>query len=586
MKILRSLNWSIFLLGAIGVGAALMVSAQALWLQGQMHRAATQAFVAKDVVADILPPPMYLIELRLVLSQAVEGSITPAQARTQADRLVAEYQARVDHWTHNPPYGLEKLLLGPQHTAAKAFLAAAESGIVAPVVAGHPETARNNLASVNTLYLAHRGAVDDTVRAGNAFAAKTMAEFDLDHDRAGMIALLVAVAAVGLVLLFYRLVLRSIQVPVEGCTALAQQIARGDLASSERAGMRRNDSIGDLEQALADMQDKLADVVGKVRQNADGVARASAEIAQGNSDLSSRTEQQASALEQTAASMEELSGTVRQNAENARQGNLMARKASDVATRGGEVVADVVGTMRGINEASRRIADIIGVIDGIAFQTNILALNAAVEAARAGEQGRGFAVVASEVRSLAGRSADAAKEIKQLIGTSVENVETGSQQVAEAGQSMTEIVASVQRVSDLIGEITASSTEQRDGIAQVNQAVTHLDQMTQQNAALVEESMAAASALRDQAQRLSEVVSVFNVGATATAAPRPRPARPAPAPAPRKVTAAQGGGTRPAVPGPAVARKAAEAPTARIAPPVAAPRAGAGTKGDDDWESF
>ena len=515
MKILRSLNWSIFLLGAIGVGAALMVSAQALWLQGQMHRAATQAFVAKDVVADILPPPMYLIELRLVLSQAVEGSITPAQARTQADRLVAEYQARVDHWTHNPPYGLEKLLLGPQHTAAKAFLAAAESGIVAPVVAGHPETARNNLASVNTLYLAHRGAVDDTVRAGNAFAAKTMAEFDLDHDRAGMIALLVAVAAVGLVLLFYRLVLRSIQVPVEGCTALAQQIARGDLASSERAGMRRNDSIGDLEQALADMQDKLADVVGTVRQNADGVARASAEIAQGNSDLSSRTEQQASALEQTAASMEELSGTVRQNAENARQGNLMARKASDVATRGGEVVADVVGTMRGINEASRRIADIIGVIDGIAFQTNILALNAAVEAARAGEQGRGFAVVAAEVRNLAGRSAQAAREIKALIADSVQRVEQGSTLVDQAGVTMAEVVGAIREVTDIMGGISSASSEQSTGVAQVGEAVTQMDHATQQNAALVEESAAAAESLRMQAQHLVQAVAVFRLAGDA-----------------------------------------------------------------------
>ena len=515
MKILRSLNWSIFLLGAIGVGAALMVSAQALWLQGQMHRAATQAFVAKDVVADILPPPMYLIELRLVLSQAVEGSITPAQARTQADRLVAEYQARVDHWTHNPPYGLEKLLLGPQHTAAKAFLAAAESGIVAPVVAGHPETARNNLASVNTLYLAHRGAVDDTVRAGNAFAAKTMAEFDLDYDRAGMIALLVAVAAVGLVLLFYRLVLRSIQVPVEGCTALAQQIARGDLASSERAGMRRNDSIGDLEQALADMQDKLADVVGTVRQNADGVARASAEIAQGNSDLSSRTEQQASALEQTAASMEELSGTVRQNAENARQGNLMARKASDVATRGGEVVADVVGTMRGINEASRRIADIIGVIDGIAFQTNILALNAAVEAARAGEQGRGFAVVAAEVRNLAGRSAQAAREIKALIADSVQRVEQGSTLVDQAGVTMAEVVGAIREVTDIMGGISSASSEQSTGVAQVGEAVTQMDHATQQNAALVEESAAAAESLRMQAQHLVQAVAVFRLAGDA-----------------------------------------------------------------------
>jgi methyl-accepting chemotaxis protein len=392
-------------------------------------------------------------------------------------------------------------------------------------------------------------------------------------------ALLMAVFLV----LAWKLV-RSITVPLDQAGELIDAIAAGDLTRELHS--ERKDEFGHMLRALSRMAERLRGVVGEVRSGVESVSLASSEIATGNQDLSARTEQTASNLEQTAASMEELTATVTQSADTARQANQLAANAAKAATRGGQVVGQVVNSMEQITHSSRKIADIIGVIDGIAFQTNILALNAAVEAARAGEQGRGFAVVASEVRSLAGRSADAAKEIKQLIGTSVENVETGSQQVAEAGQSMTEIVASVQRVSDLIGEITASSTEQRDGIAQVNQAVTHLDQMTQQNAALVEESMAAASALRDQAQRLSEVVSVFNVGATATAAPRPRPARPAPAPAPRKVTAAQGGGTRPAVPGPAVARKAAEAPTARIAPPVAAPRAGADTKGDDDWESF
>jgi len=392
-------------------------------------------------------------------------------------------------------------------------------------------------------------------------------------------ALLMAVFLV----LAWKLV-RSITVPLDQAGELIDAIAAGDLTRELHS--ERKDEFGHMLRALSRMAERLRGVVGEVRSGVESVSLASSEIATGNQDLSARTEQTASNLEQTAASMEELTATVTQSADTARQANQLAANAAKAATRGGQVVGQVVNSMEQITHSSRKIADIIGVIDGIAFQTNILALNAAVEAARAGEQGRGFAVVASEVRSLAGRSADAAKEIKQLIGTSVENVETGSQQVAEAGQSMTEIVASVQRVSDLIGEITASSTEQRDGIAQVNQAVTHLDQMTQQNAALVEESMAAASALRDQAQRLSEVVSVFNVGATATAAPRPRPARPAPAPAPRKVTAAQGGGTRPAVPGPAAARKAAEAPAARIAPPVAAPRAWAGTKGDDDWESF
>jgi methyl-accepting chemotaxis protein len=239
------------------------------------------------------------------------------------------------------------------------------------------------------------------------------------------------------------------------------------------------------------------------------VATASAQIAQGNNDLSARTEQQASALEQTAASMEELSSTVRQNADNARQGNQLAQNASTVAVRGGEVVGQVVDTMKGINDASRKIADIIGVIDGIAFQTNILALNAAVEAARAGEQGRGFAVVASEVRSLAGRSAEAAKEIKGLISDSVQRVEQGTVLVDQAGTTMAEVVAAIRRVTDIMGEISAASTEQSQGVAQVGEAVTQMDQATQQNAALVEESAAAAESLKAQAQQLVQAVAVL-----------------------------------------------------------------------------
>jgi methyl-accepting chemotaxis protein len=259
------------------------------------------------------------------------------------------------------------------------------------------------------------------------------------------------------------------------------------------------------------MNDSLAKVVGEVRQGTDTMATASSQIASGNQDLSSRTEQQASSLQETAASMEELTSTVKQNADNARQANQLAVSASEVAVRGGSVVSQVVDTMSAINTSSRKIVDIIAVIDGIAFQTNILALNAAVEAARAGEQGRGFAVVASEVRSLAQRSAAAAKEIKGLIDDSVGKVAAGSHQVAEAGQTMEEIVASVKRVTDIMGEIMSASHEQTQGIEQINQAISQMDQVTQQNAALVEEAAAAAGSLQEQAGSLSQVVSVFQL---------------------------------------------------------------------------
>ena len=365
-----------------------------------------------------------------------------------------------------------------------------------------------------------------------------------------VIAVIAVVAGAAIAWFLTRSITRQLGGEPDYASAVAREIAAGNLA------VEVNIKAGDKTSLLAnmrDMRDSLVKVVGQVRIGTDTIATASTQIAAGNLDLSSRTEEQASSLEETASSMEELTSTVRQNAENARQANQLVVSTADVAAKGGQVVGQVVDTMASIKDSSRKIADIIGVIDGIAFQTNILALNAAVEAARAGEQGRGFAVVASEVRNLAQRSAGAAKEIKALIEDSVGKVEAGGKLVDEAGKTMDEIVGSVKRVTDIMGEIAAASQEQSAGIEQVNQAVGQMDEMTQQNAALVEQAAAAAESLQDQAARLAEAVSVFKLDGVSgqraalpvlrdvvTPLPQSRP-RAVPAARPKKLAAAGGG---------------------------------------------
>ncbi len=321
------------------------------------------------------------------------------------------------------------------------------------------------------------------------------------------IALIVSGLLIALAISYW--LIRAITLPLHEAVQAAERVAEGDL--TQAINVRSSDETGQLMQAMQAMNSSLSDIVGQVRSGTEAINVAAREIATGNADLSSRTEQQASSLEETASSMEELTSTVKQNAENARQANQLVQSTAEVAVKGGRVVDQVVDTMTSIKDSSRKIADIIGVIDGIAFQTNILALNAAVEAARAGEQGRGFAVVAAEVRNLAQRSAGAAKEIKSLIEDSVGQVESGGKLVEEAGKTMGEIVTSVKRVTDIMGEIAAASSEQSAGIEQVNQAITQMDDVTQQNAALVEQAAAAAMSLQEQADNLTQAVSVFKL---------------------------------------------------------------------------
>ena len=395
--------------------------------------------------------------------------------------------------------------------------------------------------------------------------------------QAGGITALLALLLLAVSWMIAHSIFRQLGAEPAQLNAITHRIANGDL-TVDIPPTRDSNSVT---HGIRAMRDSVAHIVRDVRQGAEGVATASSEIAQGNHDLSGRTESQASALQQTAASMEQLGSTVRQNSDSAQQANQLALSATQVAEQAGGVVGQVVHTMRDIDASSHKIADIIGVIDGIAFQTNILALNAAVEAARAGEQGRGFAVVAGEVRLLAGRSAEAAKEIKTLISDSVARVDQGSALADKAGTTMTEVVSAIRRVTDIMGEISAASREQSTGVAQVGEAITQMDQATQQNAALVEEMAAAASGLKTQALQLVNTVATFRTGAQGAAAPAPQNAsRTAQAmPAARQPAPA----LRPA-PAPAVraSAKAPTAPKAALAPPPAQPAAAA----SDEWESF
>ncbi|MEO8600464.1 MAG: methyl-accepting chemotaxis protein [bacterium] len=391
----------------------------------------------------------------------------------------------------------------------------------------------------------------------------------VEYIRARNLMLLLGGLAIALGVLVAWLITRSITRPINRAVQVARTVASGDLTS--RIEVSTTDETGQLLQALKEMNDSLINIVGQVRSGTDAIVTASSQISAGNQDLSNRTEEQASSLEETAASMEELTTTVKQNDGSANQANQLAQSASAVAVKGGAVVSQVVDTMASINDSSKKIADIISVIDGIAFQTNILALNAAVEAARAGEQGRGFAVVATEVRNLAQRSAAAAKEIKVLIDDSVDKVDTGSKLVAQAGVTMNEVVESVKRVTDIMSEITVASQEQSSEIEQVNHAIGHMDDVTQQNAALVEEAAAAAASLHDQADNLAHLVSVFKLDGASTAVGAPL--KGARRPTPVAVAASLPTATR-----------SASRPAKNVNPPKRVVNGSAAT--ESEWEEF
>jgi len=515
---MNGLKISTRIIGLLVLMSVLLAAVGLLGLLGlQQSNAALQRVYADRVVplSELSDLQRLMLRNRLAVANAVAFN-TPAHTQRYVNEIEANIQQVDKVWARYMGTNLttdEAKLANAFDVARTRF---AQEGLQPALAAMRAndldETRRLALEKLHPLW----DPVRDNLHALHQLQVDVARhEYDGEIANFGVISAWSIASIVGGILVgaaFGLLLVRNIARSLQQAIAVTEAVAQGDL--SRRIEVQGQDEVAQLLAALSSMQQSLIQVVARVRAGAEGVSTASSEIATGNSDLSARTESQASALEETAASMEELGSAVQHNADNARQANQLALSASQVAHNGGQVVAQVVHTMKDIHQSSQKIADIIGVIDSIAFQTNILALNAAVEAARAGEQGRGFAVVAGEVRALAGRSAEAAKEIKTLISASVERVDQGSQLVDQAGQTMGEVVAAIGRVSDIVGEISAATGEQSAGVAQVGEAVTQMDQATQQNAALVEQMAAAATGLKNQAHDLVQAVSVFRLGGT------------------------------------------------------------------------
>ncbi|MDP1557312.1 MAG: methyl-accepting chemotaxis protein [Nitrosomonas sp.] len=555
----------------IGMLSLLLAGIGGLGLYGMNQSNDALKSVYEDRAIPLADLALVLDRVQLVrLNAVIASNFRDIETAKQRAAMTAERDAEINNvWQK---YLLTKLIPEEERLAnvfAQQWQAYKESRdrTMSAALAGDFDTAIANATSdAGPKFDRAHQTIFSLIELQRDVAAQEYAGAQSNYESIFMVSTITVILGVLLACIIGWMLIRAIVGPLNEAIAVANAVASGDLTS--RIDVNSTNETGQLLLALKLMNDNLVDLVGKVRTGTDSIAIASAEIASGNADLSQRTEEQASSLEETASSMEELTSTVRQNADNARQANQLASSASDVAVKGGAVVGQVVQTMSSINASSKKIVDIISVIDGIAFQTNILALNAAVEAARAGEQGRGFAVVATEVRTLAQRSAAAAKEIKELIGDSVSKVEDGTRLVDEAGTTMDEIVSAVKRVTDIMAEIAAASQEQSSGIEQVNQAVTQMDEVTQQNAALVEEAAAAAESMQEQAQTLTQAVSVFRLtgGMAPTTVKRSN----------RVANVAK-------LPTRSIARKTAGLSSA---PVPAKPRKVAGGGSDESWEEF